>query len=126
MPPVYEWYQQGLALLASGNAHAAATILERAVGEEPDKSSLRETLGRAYYGSGRFSAALDEFARAIDIDPVNDYAYFGAGLCLAKLGRLDEAVGHVRMAAVMRPDVADYSDAASRLDRRRQFRDGAA
>lgn len=122
MAHVYEWYQQGLALLATGDAHAAATVLERAVSEEPRKVSLRETLARAYYTAGRFTAALDQFVQALDIDPVCDYAHFGAGLCLGRLGRLDEAVGHLKMAALMRPEVDDYSQALTRHEFRRRLR----
>jgi len=119
--PVYEWYQRGIALLAAGDAHAAATVLERAAAEEPDKGSIREALGRAYFDSRRFDAALDQFTHALDISPVNDYAHFGAGLCLGRLGRLDEAVGHLRLATVMRPGINDYSQALARHEFRREF-----
>lgn len=118
MPSVYDWYQQGLAFLASGDAHAAATVLERAVEAEPDKGSLRETLARAYFRSGRVEHALEQFTAALDIDPVNDYAIFGTGLCLGRLGRLYEAIGHLRMATVMRPEVADYGAALRRHELR--------
>ena len=114
MPAVYEWYQRGLALLKAGDAHAAATVLERAAAAEPDKGSVREALGRAYYGARRFDAALDEFTAALDISPANDYAHFGAGLCLGRLGRLPEAVGHLRMANVMHPENTDYEQALAR------------
>lgn len=122
MTPVYEWYQQGLAFLATGDAHAAATVLERAVAAEPGKGSLLEALGRAYFRSRRFRAALDQFSSALDVNPANDYAHFGAGLCLARLGRLDEACGHLRMATVMRPAVDDYRSALARHELRREFR----
>src|SRR5687767_14549384 len=98
MGDVYDWYQQGLSLLESGNAHAAATVLQRAVDEEPNMGSLREGLARAYFRSGRFSKALEQFSRAIDIDPVNHYAYFGAGLSLGRLGRIQEAIGQLKIA----------------------------
>jgi tetratricopeptide (TPR) repeat protein len=116
MPAVYEWYQRGLALLRAGDAHAAATLLERAVAAEPDKGSIREALARAYYGARQFAAALEQFTVALDISPVNDYAHFGAGLCLGRLGRLPEAVGHLRMANVMHPDNSDYEKALSRYE----------
>lgn len=123
MSPVYEWYQQGMAQLSSGNAHAAAMILERAVEAEPEKGSLREALGRAYYGARRFAAALEQFTAALDISPVNAYAHFGAGLCLGRLGRIDEACGHLKMAHVMRPDNGDYEDALTNHQHRKQIRD---
>jgi Flp pilus assembly protein TadD len=98
-------------LLEAGDVHAAATILERAAAAEPEKGSIREALARAYFRSRRFSAALAEFRAALEISPANDYAHFGAGLCLGRLGRLHQAVGHLRMANVMRPGNDDYEEA---------------
>lgn len=121
MAPVYEWYQRGLSLLRSGDAHAAATLLERAVDAEPDKGSLLEALGRAYYASRRFAEALEQFSSALELNPANDYAHFGAGLCLARLGRHGEALGHLKMATVMRPDVEDYENALARQELRRRL-----
>jgi len=109
--PAYDWYQRGMALLKAGDNHAAATVLERAAAAEPRKSSIHEALARAYFGSRRFSAALEQFTLVLDISPTNDYAHFGAGLCLGRLGKLREAVGHLRMANVMRPGNADYERA---------------
>ena len=116
MPQVYEWYQQGLALIRAGDNHAAATVLERAAQAEPDKGSIREALARAYFGTRRYRKALDEFTAALDISPVDDYAHFGAGLCLGRLGRLKEALGHLRMANVMRPGNSDYEEALARYE----------
>ena len=45
----YEAYQEGNRLLESSSAHAAVVVLERARELEPDKGSIRETLGRAYF-----------------------------------------------------------------------------
>jgi tetratricopeptide (TPR) repeat protein len=125
MTAVYEWYQQGLALIKAGDNHAAVTVLERAAAAESDKGSIREALARAYFGTGRFDAALGEFEAALEISPVNDYAHFGAGLCLARVGRLPEAVGHLRMANVMRPGNADYEAALARYESWRRLRPAA-
>lgn len=115
--PAYDWYQRGMALLETGDVHAAATLLERAAGAEPGKSSIHEALARAYFRAGRFAAALDQFNRVLEISPANDYAVFGSGLCLGRLGRLQEAVGQLRMANVMRPGNRDYEDALTRWER---------
>ncbi|MEX2394578.1 MAG: tetratricopeptide repeat protein [Actinomycetota bacterium] len=112
----YEWYQRGLELLRSGDHHEAATLFEKAAEAESGKSSIHEALARAYFGSGRFGAALREFTTVIDISPTNDYAYFGSGLCLGRLGRIREAVGQLRMANVMRPGNADYEAALARWE----------
>ena len=69
---------------------------------------MREALARAYYLSGRFDAAEQEFAAALEIEPVNDYAHFGLGLCRLRAGDRARARGHLRLASIMRPDNADY------------------
>ncbi len=55
MQSAYDAFQEGNRLLASENPHAAVVALERARDLEPDKASVRETLARAYYRSGRFT-----------------------------------------------------------------------
>jgi tetratricopeptide (TPR) repeat protein len=100
-----------MALLKSGDVHAAANLLQKAAAAEPGKSSIHEALARAYFGSRRFAAALEQFVIVLDLSPANDYAHFGAGLCLGRLGKLREAVGHLKMACVMRPDNDDYERA---------------
>ena len=50
----YVAFQEGTRLLSDGNVHAAVVALERARRLEPEKGSVRETLARAYYRSGRF------------------------------------------------------------------------
>ena len=107
-------FQEGTQLLASSNPHAAATVLERARNLEPDQGSIREALARAYYSSGRIPAARAEFERAVEIDPVNDYAHFGLGLCLLRQGDRLGARRHLKLAVAMRPDHADYRDALAR------------
>jgi tetratricopeptide (TPR) repeat protein len=104
----YVAFHEGSRLLADDNAHAAAIALERARDLEPAQGSIREALARAYYRTGRFAAAEDEFAAALEIDPVNDYAHFGMGLCRLRAGDRARARGHLRQANVMRPDNADY------------------
>ena len=115
--PAYDWFQRGMQLLGAGDNHAAATLLERAAEAEPGKSSIHEGLARAYFGAGRFARALEQFTRVLELSPANDYAHFGAGLCLGRLGRLREAVGHLRMANVMRPGNRDYEDALATWER---------
>lgn len=114
--PAYDWYQRAMSLLEAGDVHAAATLLERVAASEPGKSSIHEALARAYFRSGRFKTALDQFRTVLDLSPANDYAHFGAGLCLGRLGHLREAVGHLRMANVMRPDNDEYRDALARWE----------
>lgn len=117
----YELFERGRELLANRHAHQAATVLERAQALIPDRGSVCEALGRAYYASGRFAAAKEQFARAVDLDPANDYGHFGLALCLLKTGERNLALGHLRLALAMRPASDAYRralDRAARADHR--------
>ena len=111
----YELFQRGSELLAARHAHQAVIALEQARDAAPGHGSVREALGRAYYGAGRTAAAEAEFAEALVIDPSNDYAHFGLGLCLARGGERARALGHLRLAVVMRPEVDAYRQALARV-----------
>jgi Flp pilus assembly protein TadD len=115
----YELFRRGSELLAAGHAHQAVISLEQARDAAPKHGSVREALGRAYYGAGRTAAAEAEFTEALEIDPSNDYAHFGLGLCLARAGKRARAVGHLRLAVVMRPEVDAYRQALDRLQGQR-------
>ncbi len=121
MQSAYDAFQEGTRLLASQNPHAAVIALERARELEPDQASVRETLARAYFRSGRFSQAREEFERAVELEPVNDYAHFGLGLCLIRQGDRLGARRHLKLAVAMRPDQPDY--AAALGPRRRSTRE---
>jgi Flp pilus assembly protein TadD len=107
-------FQEGSRLLSEANTHAAVVALERARDLEPDTPSVRETLARAYYRAGNLTAATAEFARSVELDPVNDYAHFGLGLCLVRRGDQIGARRHLKLAVAMRPDSSDYRRALDR------------
>jgi Flp pilus assembly protein TadD len=107
----YARFQEGSRLLDSGNAHAAVVALERARELEPEKGSIREALARAYYRSQQVEAARLEFEKVLELDPVNDYAHFGLGMCLLRKGDRAAARGHLKMATIMRPGEEAYQDA---------------
>ena len=112
---VYELFTRGSALLEAGDFAAAAIPLEHARNLEPDKTSIREALGRAYFRSGRFEEARQEFEAVVERSPVNHYAQFCLGRSLENTGRRREASRHAALAAGMRPDRADYRDLRDRL-----------
>ena len=56
----------------------------------------------------------EEFERAVEIEPVNDYAHFGLGLCLMRQGDRIGARRHLKLAVAMRPDQRDYRAALER------------
>ena len=112
---VYELFQKGSALLEAGDFAAAAIPLEAARALEPDKTSIREALGRAYFRSGRFEAARAEFAAVVEHSPVNHFAHFCLGRSAENTGRPLEARRHAALAVGMRPDRDDYRAFNERL-----------
>ena len=112
---VYDLFQRGSALLASKDFQAATIPLAKASKLEPDKASIREALGRAYFHAGRYAAAREEFAAVVEIAPLNDFAHFCLGRACEKTGRRGEARRHLALAVSLRPDWADYRAYRDRL-----------
>lgn len=106
---VYELFQAGSRLLADGDFHAATVPLQRARDLEPDKDSIREALGRAYFRSQRYEAAAEEFRAIADRHPTDHFALFCLGRSLQQLGRHEEARHPLALACQLRPDRRDYA-----------------
>ncbi|MGH2994836.1 MAG: tetratricopeptide repeat protein [Gaiellaceae bacterium] len=116
MTETYDLFQQGRDHLAAGRNAQATVPLEKAKKREPEKASIREALGIAYFRIRRFAEAEQEFRAMIDIKPVDDYAHFALGRCLEKQGRPEEAVAHYRLANVFRPESHEYRRALEALE----------
>lgn len=114
----YELFQNGTRLLEAGDVHAATVPLGRAAELEPDKTSVREALGRALFGAQRYSEAVVEFQAVVDRAPTNDFALFCLGRSLQMLGRHAEARPPLTMAARLRPEREDYRMYLERTRRR--------
>jgi Flp pilus assembly protein TadD len=101
-------YRRGIELLEDEDFREAAVPLEAAARRAPEKSSVREALGRAYFRSGKFAAAVVEFKAVVETHQVNDYAHFCLGRARAKTGETERARHHLALASNLRPDRRDY------------------
>lgn len=106
--PTYTLYRRGIELLEDGDFVDAATPLAEAARREPEKTSVREALGRAYYRAGRFRQAVVEFEAVVETHHVNDFAHFCLGRALSMTGEKDRARHHLALASNLRPDRRDY------------------
>jgi Flp pilus assembly protein TadD len=97
-------------LLEGRHYHQAAIPLSRARDLDPDKTSIREALGRALFRSQRYAEAADEFQAIVDHAPTNDYALFCLGRALQLMGRHEEARRPLAQAAGLRPERRDYRE----------------
>jgi Flp pilus assembly protein TadD len=114
-PSAYDLFSRGRAMLEGGHPHAAALLLGRAKLLEPEKASIREALGRALYMSGRAARARREFAKAVALNPADDYAHFALALACERTGQRQRALGHAKLANVMAPGIEHYRRALARL-----------
>ena len=118
MESAYDLFQRGTELLQRRDFHAAVVPLTRARDLEPDKDSIREALGRAYFGSQRYEQARREFEAVVEHAPTNDYALFCLGRSLQALGRHAEARHPLALACNLRPERRDYREYRDRSRRR--------
>jgi len=105
---VYDLFQRGMALLESGDFAQAAVPLRKAAAMEPEKTSVREALGRALFRSRQYEEAAIEFEAVVERAPTNDYALFCLGRSLMESGRPADARKPLVLAANLRPDRRDY------------------
>jgi Flp pilus assembly protein TadD len=108
MDDVYDLFKRGTELLEAGDFNSATVPLSKARDLEPEKTSIREALGRAYFRSAQFERAREEFEAVVERAPTNDFALFCLGRSLMQLGRNKEARKPLALAAQLRPERRDY------------------
>jgi Flp pilus assembly protein TadD len=111
----FDLFRRGSAFLAAGHPAQAALLLVRALRIEPQKNSIREALGRAYFALDDFERATGEFATIVADTPTDDYARFALGTSLQRLGRLDEARAQLKIARALVPASERYRAALAGL-----------
>ena len=116
MSETFDLFQQGRSHLKRGMAAQATVALEKAKAREPEKASIREALGIAYFRIKRYAEAEAEFRKMLELAPVDDYAHYALGRCLEKLGRQAEANGHYKLASSLRPGSRDYESRIKNLE----------
>ena len=110
MSEAYDLYQLGRARLREGFAAQATVPLEKARRLEPEKASIREALGIAYFRLARWRDAEQEFRTIVEeLSPADDYAHYALGRALEHQGKTSEANGHYKLASSMKPSSEMYS-----------------
>ena len=109
MTDAYDNFQEGRRRLKDGMPAQATVVLEKAKTLEPEKASIREALGIAYFRLARWQEAEAEFRAVLELSPTDDYAHYALGRVLEKQGREAEANGHYKLASSMVPGSAQYA-----------------
>ena len=105
---LYTLYRRGVELLEDGSFGEATVPLAEAARQAPEKSSVREALGRAYFRNRQFAEAAAEFEAVVETHPVNDFAHFCLGRALSLTGETERARHHLALASNLRPERRDY------------------
>ena len=103
MSDTYELFQQGKEHLKAGRAAQATVALEKAKRREPEKASIREALGIAYFRIRRWDEAETEFRKLVDLAPTDEYAHYALARTLDKQGKSGEAGRHHALARALHP-----------------------
>jgi len=109
MTDAYEFFQEGRRRIRNGMNAQATVPLEKAKRLEPDKASIREALGIAYFRLRRWQEAEAEFRVVLELSPTDHYAHYALGRTLEKQGRRAEANGHYKLASSMEPSSKRYA-----------------
>jgi tetratricopeptide (TPR) repeat protein len=104
----YSLFRRGVDFLDEGHPAQAAVYLSRALKLEPGRNSIREMLGRAEFALGRYERAASLFRDVVADGPDCDYAHYARARCLRRLGRGEEARGHLRLARALHPTSVTY------------------
>jgi Flp pilus assembly protein TadD len=110
MSDAYDLFREGQKRLRTGMAAQATVPLEKAKKLEPEKASIREALGIAYFRLARWQEAEREFRAIVeDLSPTDHYAHYALGRALEHQGKTAEANGHYKLASSMQPGSQTYA-----------------
>jgi Flp pilus assembly protein TadD len=110
MSDAYHLFREGQERLRNGMTAQATVPLEKARKLEPEKASIREALGIAYFRLSRWEEAEKEFRTIVEeLEPTDHYAHYALGRALEQQGRAAEANGHYKLASSMRPGSETYA-----------------
>jgi Flp pilus assembly protein TadD len=115
---MFDEYRRALLFMRMGEPADAARLLAPIVSAEPGNAEARLQLALAYFATAQLNRARDELSVLVERDPSDHYSHHVLGRTLERLGRLAEALPHLRLAAAMSP-VPEYRDAVDRVARQR-------
>lgn len=109
------------ALMACGDAAAAADILRRVAHEHPDNASVRNNLANALRATGNDAQAREEYLAALALAPGHPGAILNLAAVELSLGMLDSAEQRLRALLARQPHPQGYLLLGNVLNRRADF-----
>lgn len=99
------WMKQGMALMSAGALDASIRMFSQVIGRLPDFAEGYNKRATALYLNGDVEASLRDIAVTLRLNPAHFGALSGAGLCLTRLQRLEEAQFYFERALAVNPNM---------------------
>ena len=93
--------------LSNGQSHKALIALDNLINEFPDQSLLFNLRGACYDATGEFEQSIENFSKAIEINPNYAEAFYNLGVAQKKAGKLDDAIYSYQKAIAIDPNNAN-------------------
>lgn len=90
--PMYLEFIEGLLLLAINKYSEALPILQKIQDKNQNNLQVALQIAQVLNQRKKYTEAEKQFRKAINIEPVNQYAHYGLGVSLLKRNLLDEAI----------------------------------
>lgn len=84
-------------MLAAKNPHAALKFLEPLLRDHPEHPDVMLAAARAFFKSAQLNKALALSEKMVEANPADFYARLLLGRTLQRMGRAEEARGHLRL-----------------------------
>ena len=97
-------YRSAHDFLSRNAPREAQDLLDAALVEEPTNRGLRTLRAWAYFQQAHLHKASAELASLVDEDPTDTWARHTLGRTLERQSKYDDALPHLRLAAVMTGD----------------------
>ncbi len=87
----YEKFDRALAVMEGGDSAAALSLVEEALAMEPREPRFYGLKADLLFRQKRYETAIENYDKALQLDPQYYEYYLGRGLTLSRLGRFNEA-----------------------------------
>lgn len=95
-PDPEELFARGVQLHQSGDILGAILAYQEVLAREPDRIDARSNLGAAYVHLGRYGDAIEQYGKALGVDPYNTKVRFNLALALYKAANVAEAAEELK------------------------------
>jgi len=122
--PQREKFQQARSAATAGRLDEAIALCNEVLVADAQHRGALDLLGYAHFFKKEFAVAERWCRRTLELYPEHAYAHKGLGLCLARQGKLDEGLPHLREAMRLEPKFFDpYWDTVVVLREAGRFRE---